>query len=129
MSDGPQGAAVLVWRRTVNDGREWLILHRAHNGSDYEGDWAWTPPSGVRDDGEDAASCALRELREETGLDLDVELVDESTQWAVFVAEAPSDADVSLNFEHDRYESVSADEAERRCLPPNVGTAFRVPTG
>ena len=58
MSDGPQGAAVLVWRRTVNDGREWLILHRAHNGSDYAVNWAafefqsgstWTGGIGASD--------------------------------------------------------------------------------
>jgi hypothetical protein len=48
-----------------------------------------------------------------------------TADWAVFAAEAPPDAVVSLDFEHDRYEWVTLDEAERRCLPASVGTAFR----
>jgi 8-oxo-dGTP pyrophosphatase MutT (NUDIX family) len=126
VTEAPQGAAVLVWREGANGDREWLILHRATNGAAYEGDWAWTPPSGLREHGEDAAACARRELREEVGLELAVERVEGgSPDWPVFLAEAPRGVAVALSFEHDRYEWVTADEAERRCLPPRVGSAFR----
>ncbi len=121
----PLGAAVLVWRRGAGGEREWLILHRAHKGPHYEGEWAWTPPSGLREVGEDAASCARRELREEIGLDLDVRALVVDSDWALFSAEAPGDAAIALNFEHDRYEWVTEHEAERRCLPAKVGSAFR----
>jgi 8-oxo-dGTP pyrophosphatase MutT (NUDIX family) len=126
VAEPPLGAAVLVSRRRPDGEREWLILHRAHNGAAHEGDWAWTPPSGLRLPGEDPAECARRELHEEAGLELDVQpLGVGAAEWAVFAAEAPPDAVVSLDFEHDRYEWVTLDEAERRCLPASVGTAFR----
>jgi hypothetical protein len=40
----PFGATIVVWRE-LSDTREFLLLHRAHIGPDYEGEWAWTPPS------------------------------------------------------------------------------------
>ena len=48
----PYGASILVWRR-AGAGREWLVLHRAHHGRDYAGDWGWTPPAGARLPGEE----------------------------------------------------------------------------
>lgn len=42
----PYACCVVVWREGEN-GREFLLLHRlAPGGASYEGDWAWTPPSG-----------------------------------------------------------------------------------
>ena len=51
--DAPFGATVVVYRR-VGDGLELLVLHRAHDGPDHEGDWAWTPPAGA---GKPAKTC------------------------------------------------------------------------
>ncbi len=68
----PYGASVLVWRKPEG-ARQWLILHRKHHGADYEGEWAWTPPSGARRPGEPLDRCAQRELCEETGLTLRLE--------------------------------------------------------
>jgi 8-oxo-dGTP pyrophosphatase MutT (NUDIX family) len=120
-----RGASVLVWRRGRR-GREWLVLHRAAAGPEYEGDWAWTPPAGARHAGEAAAECARRELLEETGLELEPAPTDcGSDEWAVFVAEAPPDAEVRLDREHDAFEWVAAEEAAGRCLPAHVGTSFR----
>jgi 8-oxo-dGTP pyrophosphatase MutT (NUDIX family) len=42
-------------------------IWRLHNGPDYAGACAWTPPSGARLPGEPVEDCARRELRDETG--------------------------------------------------------------
>jgi 8-oxo-dGTP pyrophosphatase MutT (NUDIX family) len=116
----PFGAAILVHRESA-DGLEFLILHRAHQGPDFEGDWAWTPPSGSRFPGEALEVCAARELMEEAGLALPLTLSPHgSAEWPVFVAEAPADAAIVLDGEHDRYEWLPLDAAVARCLPPVV---------
>jgi 8-oxo-dGTP pyrophosphatase MutT (NUDIX family) len=121
----PVGASIAVWRRR-GDRREWLLLHRAAAGPDYEGDWAWTPPAGARLIGESIEECARRELREETGLELDCSATSCGTSdWAVFVAEATGEAEVRLDEEHDRFEWLSLDEAIERCLPAQVGDTLR----
>ena len=113
----PFGATVVVFRNrgtTV----EVLLLHRAHHGPEYAGDWAWTPPAGSRLPGEPIDHCARRELREETGLDLPPILTDCGTaDWPHYLARAPRDAAVALDAEHDRFEWVAADQAPARCLP------------
>lgn len=63
----PHGATVVVFNRGP-DGWRYLLLHRHHNGADFEGDWAWTPPAGARFPREDITVRARRELEEETGL-------------------------------------------------------------
>ena len=68
-SEAPFGAAIVVYRRGP-EGLEFLILHRAYDDADFEGDWAWTPPSGARYPAESIKACAARELVEETGLAL-----------------------------------------------------------
>ena len=81
-----RGATVVVTR-----GDEVLVLRRVeYHGN---GDWQWTPPAGAAEDGEAAHDTAVRELREETGLELPLRLVRDG-DWAVFAAEAPSDCDV-----------------------------------
>ena len=89
---------------------------------EYEGDWAWTPPSGARHPGEPIDGCAARELFEEAGLRADIRMVSAATaEWAVFVAEVPADALVTLHdVEHDRFEWVWIDEALARCKPRTV---------
>jgi predicted metal-dependent hydrolase/8-oxo-dGTP pyrophosphatase MutT (NUDIX family) len=125
-SEKPYGCSVVVWR--VGKGsREYLILHRrTGRGSEYEGDWAWTPPSGARDPGERAEETAARELREETGLELAITPTDVGDpDWTVYMAEAPMDVEVTLDEEHDRFRWVPVDEAERFCLPSLVGRSIR----
>ncbi|HEV3365399.1 MAG TPA: NUDIX domain-containing protein [Acidimicrobiia bacterium] len=121
----PYGITAVVFRRTAG-GPEVLMLHRAHRGSDYEGEWAWTPPAGARRPGEPVDACARRELREETGLDLSLELTScGSPEWYVYLAEAPSDAAVVVDAEHDRYEWLAPPVAIERCLPAAAREALR----
>jgi 8-oxo-dGTP pyrophosphatase MutT (NUDIX family) len=121
-SEKPYGASVIVWR-SAQTGREFLVLHRRAAGdTDFEGDWAWTPPSGARLPDESLVDAARRELLEETGLDLSFTPTEAGgDEWAVFVAEAPVDASVVLDDEHDRFAWLPAQEAAAKCLPRIVG--------
>ena len=115
--DKPYGITVVVYQRNA-EGVEFLILHRAYNAPDFEGDWAWTPPSGARHPGEDMDSCARRELREETGLELVPIRTDCGTEdWWVYVAEAPREVEVQLSEEHDRFEWMFLKNAIQKCKP------------
>jgi 8-oxo-dGTP pyrophosphatase MutT (NUDIX family) len=110
----------VVWRERGGL-REWLILHRFHGGAHAAGDWDWTPPSGVREPGELLDDCALRELLEETGLSLEPKATPCSREeWAVYVAEAPANAEVRLDAEHDDFAWLPLDEAVARCRPQVV---------
>ncbi len=116
--------AVFVWRPGPR-GREWLVLHRAVLGPEYEGDWAWSPPGGGLEPDEEPAAGARRELREETGLDLPcVPVLVDHPQVAFYVAEARRDLEVHLSSEHDRYEWLPTDVAARRCRQEWVGEVF-----
>lgn len=115
--DSPFGATVVVYRRVPE--LEVLLLHRAVNGPDYEGDWAWTPPAGARFPAEPIDECAARELHEEIGLEMSPRRVEgpENQNWALYFLEVPEDVAIRLDAEHDRYEWVRADDATGRCLP------------
>ena len=102
------------------------MLHRAHEGPDYAGDWAWTPPSGARQPGEDADAAAARELREETGLELPLTRIESpNPDVALFLAEAPGDAAVMLDTEHDTHRWLPLDAAAKLCLPAAVADGLR----
>jgi 8-oxo-dGTP pyrophosphatase MutT (NUDIX family) len=122
--DWPRGTSVVVRRRP--DGYV-LLLHRAHLGRDFHGDWAWTTPAGSRQPGEAILECTQRELLEEAGL-FDVELapVDLTGNWALFTAEVDAATPVRLgDVEHDRFEWVPADVAEERVMPRIVAGGLR----
>jgi dATP pyrophosphohydrolase len=98
--------------------REWLILRRRAAAGP---DWLWTCPSGVRESGESVDACARRELLEETGLSLEPHPTPcGREEWAVYVAEAPADAEVRLDAEHDDFEWLPLDQALARCKPEVV---------
>jgi 8-oxo-dGTP pyrophosphatase MutT (NUDIX family) len=120
-ADEPHGAAIVVRRPDGQGGREYLLLHRAHRGPDYDGDWAWTPPSGARLPGEPVLAGALRELAEEAGIAAAEPVpVDLSGPWAVLLAEVPARTRVRLDAEHDQFRWVSAAEALSRCRPASA---------
>jgi 8-oxo-dGTP pyrophosphatase MutT (NUDIX family) len=119
--DWPHGATVVVWRRLADEGIQLLLLHRAHRGPDYAGDWAWTPPAGSRFPGEDVDVCAARELHEEAGLELAMTRFERDPEWATYVAEAAADAVVTLHDrEHDRYQWVGVETALALVKPDRV---------
>lgn len=123
--DHPHGATVVV-RRPGTAGWEYLVLHRAHEGPDFAGDWAWTAPAGCRLPGEPVEPGALRELAEESGIvDVAIWAVDLSGRWAAFAAEVDVEQLVTLDAEHDRYEWLSAAEAVARILPASVAEQIR----
>lgn len=89
--DPPYGALIVAYRWRGRQ-PEFLLLHRSGNGPDYAGEWAWTPPCGVREEGEAIDECAARELVEETGLPLPLRRTgDGSRDWVIYVAEASGD--------------------------------------
>ncbi|HEU0025932.1 MAG TPA: NUDIX hydrolase [Ktedonobacterales bacterium] len=120
-AEQPHGCAIVVFQR-AGSGLRLLLLHRSHNGSAYEGDWAWTTPSGARLPGEPVTACAQRELAEEAGLTLPLHPTDcGGPDWFIYYAEAPHDAIITLpDTEHDRYEWLAPDEALRRVAPDRV---------
>lgn len=128
--DHPTGCTVVVRRPGEAGELEYLLLHRAHQGPDYAGDWAWTPPAGCRQPGEPVYPAALRELAEETclagarpwALDLARPASNgDPARWAAFVVDVPRHTGVELaDPEHDRFEWVSASTAAERLAPPVV---------
>lgn len=123
--DPPFGVTVVVHRR-VGGARELLMLHRAHHGPDFAGDWAWTAPAGSRWPGEAVDASAARELMEETGLALTLIPTDLGTaEWRLYLAEAPADAEVRLDGEHDRYAWLRPEDALACCAPALAAEPLR----
>jgi 8-oxo-dGTP pyrophosphatase MutT (NUDIX family) len=123
--DRPHGAAIHVRRPATG---EYLILHRAEHGPSYEGDWAWTPPSGSRLPAEPVLAAALRELAEESGLVAaasDLRALDLSGAWAHFGLDVAASARPRLDAEHDRFEWLPAAAAIARCQPAVVAAGIR----
>lgn len=123
----PCACAIVVWRELAGR-REFLLLHRlAPGGANYEGEWAWTPPSGARQPGETPDAAAARELVEEIGLVLPLTPLPDasaSEDVALYVAEAPPDAEIVLDDEHDRFLWLPLAEALPKCLPPVVASGL-----
>jgi len=117
----PFACCVVVWRER-GGAREFLVLHRvAPGGPGFEGDWAWTPPSGARQPGETPDEAAERELLEKTRLRLPLTRVPSvSADVAHYLAQAPPEADVALDQEHDELSWVPLDAALAKCLPSEV---------
>jgi 8-oxo-dGTP pyrophosphatase MutT (NUDIX family) len=125
-AEPPFGASVIV-HRLRGSRRDFLVLHRSHEGADYEGDWAWTPPAGARLPGETVEACAVRELWEEAGLSAPIRAVPgDNPDWVTFEAQVDENVEVVLHdAEHDRFEWVPLHEAIHRCSPTAVAEAFQ----
>jgi 8-oxo-dGTP pyrophosphatase MutT (NUDIX family) len=125
--DRPHGATIVVASRAP-EGWRYVLLHRAHHGPAWDGDWAWTPPTGSRKPGEDITACAIRELHEETGLHgCPRPVITSDAEWAVFALEVPWGTVVEVDgTEHDRLEWVTYPTACFRCRPATLLASFTV---
>jgi len=105
--------SVYVLRRRAGE-TELLFLRRS--GGRFEGQW-W-PVAGTRKAPEDPIQCALRELREETGLTPTALYqthitapVEGGGYLRIFVAPVAASAIVRINWEHDAHRWCSIKEA------------------
>lgn len=95
----------------VNEKGEVLALRRSKTDERRPGQWDF--PGGWVDAGEDAHTAAIREAKEEAGLDLkDPTLVfafsEMTTQygsgtWLLFVEHISGDPEITLSYEHDAH--------------------------
>lgn len=127
MSDQqPSGAMVAVFSESP-EGRRYLLLHNAEYAAREAGDWAWGPPSGCRESGEDIATCAARELFEETGIRGEpVPVVTAHIAWAVFILKVPRGISVELSTqEHNDFAWVTLEDAHTMCRPERLAVSLR----
>jgi 8-oxo-dGTP pyrophosphatase MutT (NUDIX family) len=117
--------AIVVVASQAPDGWRFLLLHPSDVVGD-DVDWAWVPPGGRREPEEDPATCAARELEEETGIRGRPHPVKaEDSEIAVFWQVVPWPTTVRLSFEHDRFEWLPLDEARIRCRPAIAAESFQ----
>lgn len=118
-----------IIRRTTETGDEILLLYR-HKEND------WTFPKGHVEAGEDAEMAMRREMKEETGLDVQIlkslpshfykSPFEGSIETAMFLAE-PTDPSQALQIEHegDAVRWVPIDEVVTLLSYPNLKEYFQ----
>jgi len=109
----------------VRRGGEYLAVHRSPENGAY-----WHQIAGGVEDGETPAAAALRELREETGLDVEPKPTGESFDYLemhvdCFVADAPAGWEPQLDWEHDGYRWLSASDAADLMRWPEPSAVLR----
>ena len=123
MAPGPTARGSVSVVVVAPSGERVLVLKRTEPRGGF-----WQPVTGRVEAGERPDRTAVRELREETGLEVPVQPIDTPHAFAMgaldgapkvmreypFVARAPDDAVVRLSSEHDAFEWVSPSEAIAR---------------
>jgi 8-oxo-dGTP pyrophosphatase MutT (NUDIX family) len=119
----------------VRRGDEFLVAHRSPDSGSY-----WHAIAGGVEEGEEFRAAAIRELREETGLD--VEQLEPLGQFAyvredwesqpglrvhveAFIVDVEPDWEPVLNEEHDEYLWLSRDEAAKLLFWPEPAQLLR----
>ena len=132
----PAEVAIVVRR-----GDEFLVVHRAPAGGAY-----WHLIAGGVDPGEEPEAAAVRELREETGLEAPIVRLGERSyvptaedrqvheyadeiQVVLFVADAPPGWEPALDHEHDDYRWCTAAQATRLLHWPEPREAVEIAAG
>uniref|UniRef100_A0A914YCD1 Bis(5'-nucleosyl)-tetraphosphatase [asymmetrical] n=1 Tax=Panagrolaimus superbus TaxID=310955 RepID=A0A914YCD1_9BILA len=106
---GPVRAAGLLVYRPVKDGVEYLLLQASYK------PFHWTPPKGHVDPGEDEWTAALRETKEEAGINADQLEIDKDFNFiqryiangepktvAYWLAKLVKPLEVTLSNEHQK---------------------------
>jgi 8-oxo-dGTP pyrophosphatase MutT (NUDIX family) len=123
----PFNANVVVTSQSPT-GLRVLLLHPSDIDT-YDGDWAWVPPGGCREPDEDIATCARRELEEETGIVAVPEVVvSEGVDIAIFSLDVPWGTPVRLSSEHTDADWVAVEQLHQRCRPAAVLSTIRTAT-
>ena len=109
----------------VRRGNEFLVVHRSPENEAY-----WHQIAGGVENGETFAEAAVRELREETGLEAPVQSLDapfryESVHVESFIVEAPTDWEPALDWEHDEYRWLPREEAAELLFWPEPAALLR----
>ena len=136
----PEEVFVLVRR-----GNQFLVLHRSPRQGSY-----WHCVAGALEPGEDFGEAAVRELREETGLDAQAVDLDRTIVYSLadeperlphyapgttevvvhtFLAEAPPGWEPTLDWEHDEYRWSTAGEAADLLYWPEPAAVLREVAG
>ncbi|MEY4722653.1 MAG: hypothetical protein RLZZ324_166 [Candidatus Parcubacteria bacterium] len=114
-------AGAIVISRT--DPTKVLVLYRAH-----QGDWSF--PKGHVDPGETAVEAMHREVREETGLDVEVvrplaplryvDSLGKESELEMWLTRSRDDADLRPEMTGDAFDWVDADRAGERLTHANL---------
>ncbi len=110
----------------VNDAEECLLLRRSAANRSFVGCWEW--PGGKVDSGEEFVTALLREVREETGLSVEVTGFYGATTFDIPEAHVVllcmearlSGGNVRVSEEHDACEWVALTEMGERDLPESL---------
>jgi 8-oxo-dGTP pyrophosphatase MutT (NUDIX family) len=109
----------------VRRGEEYLVVHRSPENEAY-----WHQIAGGVEDGETFAEAAVRELREETGLEAEVKPLDRPFQYEgvrveAFIVDAPPEWEPTLDWEHDEYRWLPRAEAAELLYWPEPADLLR----